>query len=116
VLGGLCDAGHATCPVIVGFLPILLGYKSTCLILAILVALALVAFLIESARIDARALTVGGDENRRGVAMTRERPLRMGAWRFGVTFGVISLLSDFVYEGARSITGPLADRTKRFWA
>lgn len=76
------------------------------------------------------------------------QPLRMGAWRFVVTFGIISLLSDFVYEGARSITGPLlahlgatavvvgvvtgigeaaalvlrlvsgplADRTKRFWA
>jgi MFS family permease len=72
----------------------------------------------------------------------------LGAWRFVVTFGFVSLLSDFVYEGARSITGPLlahlgatalvvgvvtgigeaaalmlrlvsgplADRTKRFWA
>ena len=74
--------------------------------------------------------------------------MRLGAWRFVVTFGFVSLLSDFVYEGARSITGPLlahlgatalivgvvtgvgeaaalmlrlvsgplADRTKRFWA
>jgi len=31
----------------------------------------------------------------------------VGAWRFVATFGVISLLADIVYEGARSITGPL---------
>lgn len=31
----------------------------------------------------------------------------MSAWRFVATFGVISLLADVVYEGARSITGPL---------
>lgn len=74
-------------------------------------------------------------------------PLRMKAWSFIVAFGWISLLGDFVYEGARSITGPLlaslgasaalvglitgageatalllrllsgplADRTRRFW-
>lgn len=72
----------------------------------------------------------------------------LSAWRFVVTFGVVSLLADFVYEGARSVTGPLlaqlgasaavvgavtgageaaalllrlgsgplADRTGRFWA
>ena len=72
----------------------------------------------------------------------------MRAWHFVLTFGTVSLLADFVYEGARSITGPLlaelgatalivgivtgigeaaalllrlvsgplADRTKRFWA
>lgn len=72
----------------------------------------------------------------------------MGAWRFVVAFGTVSLLADFVYEGARSITGPLlaslgatafvvgvvtgigeaaalilrlvsgplTDRTRRFWA
>lgn len=72
---------------------------------------------------------------------------RMGPWRFVVWFGTISLLADVVYEGARSITGPLlaslgasslvvgvvtgagesaalvlrlvsgplADRTRRFW-
>ncbi len=72
----------------------------------------------------------------------------MGAWRFVFAFGTVSLLADFVYEGARSITGPLlahlgataavvgvvtgvgeaaalvlrlasgplADRTRRFWA
>ncbi|MBP0456666.1 MFS transporter [Streptomyces bomunensis] len=72
----------------------------------------------------------------------------MRAWRFVVVFGTISLLADFVYEGARSVTGPLlahlgataavvgivtgvgeaaalllrlgsgplADRTRRFWA
>ena len=74
--------------------------------------------------------------------------LRIGAWRFVATFGVVSLLADIVYEGARSVTGPilatlgataivvgvvtgigeaaalllrlvsgpLADRTRRFWA
>lgn len=31
----------------------------------------------------------------------------LGPWRFEVSFGTISLLADFVYEGARSITGPL---------
>lgn len=73
---------------------------------------------------------------------------RLGPWRFVVVFGTVSLLADFVYEGARSITGPLlaslgasaavvgvvtgageaaalglrlvsgplADRTRRFWA
>lgn len=72
----------------------------------------------------------------------------MSPWRFVVMFGTVSLLADFVYEGARSITGPLlaslgasavlvgfvtgageaaalalrlvsgpmADRTRRFWA
>lgn len=75
------------------------------------------------------------------------RPL-LGAWRFVLVFGTVSLLADVVYEGARSITGPLlasfgasavvvgvvtgageaaalvlrlvsgplADRTRRFWA
>ncbi|MGK2881445.1 MAG: MFS transporter [Mycobacterium sp.] len=32
---------------------------------------------------------------------------RLSAWRFVTTFGVVSLLADVVYEGARSITGPL---------
>ncbi|OOP60933.1 hypothetical protein BMF89_14955 [Arthrobacter sp. SRS-W-1-2016] len=75
-------------------------------------------------------------------------PPRMRAWSFVLAFGTVSLLADFVYEGARSITGPLlaslgatgllvgvvtgageaaalvlrlvsgplADRTRRFWA
>ncbi|GAA3096614.1 MFS family permease [Kribbella aluminosa] len=75
-------------------------------------------------------------------------PQRLSAWRFIMAFGAVSLLMDFVYEGARSITGPLlaglgasgavvgivtgigeaaalglrlvsgplADRTQRFWA
>ncbi|MEV6834016.1 MFS transporter [Streptomyces sp. NPDC051133] len=34
-------------------------------------------------------------------------PRRMGPWRFVVWFGTVSLLADIVYEGARSITGPL---------
>ncbi|MBO4260723.1 MFS transporter [Streptomyces griseorubiginosus] len=74
--------------------------------------------------------------------MTSMRP-----WRFVLWFGTVSLLADFVYEGARSVTGPLlaslgasalvvgvvtgageaaalglrlvsgplADRTRRFW-
>ncbi|NBH07999.1 MFS transporter [Amycolatopsis sp. SID8362] len=73
--------------------------------------------------------------------------LGLSPWRFVVAFGTVSLLMDFVYEGARSITGPLlaglgasaavvgvvtgageaaalglrlvsgplADRTRRFW-
>ncbi|MBY8879928.1 hypothetical protein [Actinacidiphila acidipaludis] len=32
---------------------------------------------------------------------------RMSAWRFVMAFGTVSLLMDFVYEGARSVTGPL---------
>jgi MFS family permease len=72
----------------------------------------------------------------------------MNPWRFIVAFGTVSLLADVVYEGARSVTGPLlatlgatalvvgvvtgigeaaalllrlvsgplADRTRRFWA
>ncbi len=75
------------------------------------------------------------------------RPGGIGPWRFVVWFGLVSLLADFVYEGARSVTGPLlaslgasalvvgvvtgageaaalvlrlvsgplADRTRRFW-
>ncbi|TNC21582.1 MFS transporter [Amycolatopsis alkalitolerans] len=31
----------------------------------------------------------------------------MSPWRFVTAFGTVSLLMDFVYEGARSITGPL---------
>ena len=31
----------------------------------------------------------------------------MRPWRFVIWFGTISLLADFVYEGARSVTGPL---------
>ncbi|MFI9508556.1 MFS transporter [Nocardia sp. NPDC052566] len=30
----------------------------------------------------------------------------MSPWRFVVAFGVVSLLADIVYEGARSVTGP----------
>ncbi|MGW4164927.1 MFS transporter [Streptomyces sp. NPDC004788] len=74
-------------------------------------------------------------------------PVGMVPWRFVLWFGTVSLLADFVYEGARSVTGPLlaslgatalvvgvvtgageaaalglrlvsgplADRTRRFW-
>ncbi|WP_456341106.1 MFS transporter [[Mycobacterium] zoologicum] len=82
----------------------------------------------------------------RTVHPVASRPA-LSAWRFVTVFGVVSLLADFVYEGARSITGPLlaslgatglvvgtvtgigeaaalglrlvsgplADRTRRFW-
>jgi MFS family permease len=33
-------------------------------------------------------------------------PNRLSALRFVVAFGVVSLLADFVYEGARSVAGP----------
>lgn len=39
--------------------------------------------------------------------MNNPQAVGMSAWRFVTTFGVISLLADIVYEGARSITGPL---------
>lgn len=55
VFGSLWDAGHATGPVIFGFLLIFLGYQSSWLIMAVIMILALVGFLIGSARIDARA-------------------------------------------------------------
>ncbi|OAA20098.1 hypothetical protein UG55_108111 [Frankia sp. EI5c] len=32
---------------------------------------------------------------------------RLRPWRFVLVFGTVSLLADFVYEGARSVTGPL---------
>ena len=36
--------------------------------------------------------------------MQRDAPLT--PWRFVLLFGVVSLLTDLVYEGARSIIGP----------
>ncbi|HEY9267383.1 MAG TPA: MFS transporter, partial [Mycobacterium sp.] len=39
--------------------------------------------------------------------MNTRPAMGLSAWRFVTTFGVISLLADIVYEGARSITGPL---------
>lgn len=80
--------------------------------------------------------------------MTSFHPPGLSAWRFVLTFGTVSLLADFMYEGARSVTGPLlaalgasailvgivtgvgeaaalllrlvsgplADRTQRFWS
>jgi hypothetical protein len=41
------------------------------------------------------------------TARSNATPPVFGAWRFVTTFGIVSLLADFVYEGARSITGPL---------
>ncbi|HEX2417920.1 MAG TPA: MFS transporter, partial [Micromonosporaceae bacterium] len=37
--------------------------------------------------------------------MTRTS-VQVTAWRFVATFGVVSLLADLVYEGARSVSGP----------
>jgi len=34
---------------------------------------------------------------------------RLSAWRFVVGLGVVSLLADVVYEGARSVSGPLLE-------
>ncbi|MDR7363523.1 MFS transporter [Nocardioides marmoribigeumensis] len=34
-------------------------------------------------------------------------PARLGAWGFVAWFGIVALLGDILYEGARSITGPL---------
>lgn len=36
----------------------------------------------------------------------RRGPNRLAPMRFVITFGVVSMLADFVYEGARAITGP----------
>ncbi|MGV8849403.1 MAG: MFS transporter [Propionibacteriaceae bacterium] len=38
--------------------------------------------------------------------MTRPTPAYLRPWTFVVGFGVVSLLADMVYEGARSIIGP----------
>lgn len=35
------------------------------------------------------------------------KPTGLSAWRFIVWFGLVAMLADVVYEGARSITGPL---------
>ena len=35
-----------------------------------------------------------------------QRDARLTPWRFVLLFGVVSLLTDMVYEGARSINGP----------
>ena len=35
-----------------------------------------------------------------------QRDARLTPWRFVLLFGVVSLLTDMVYEGARSIIGP----------
>lgn len=50
-------------------------------------------------------MSIAGDDPAPAVGARPGPGLR--AWRFIVVFGVVSLLADFVYEGARSITGPL---------
>jgi MFS family permease len=56
VFGSLWDAGHAAGPVIFGFLLIVLGYKTSWLIMAVIMLVALAVFLIGSAKMDARAV------------------------------------------------------------
>ncbi len=41
------------------------------------------------------------------LPMGNTEPGRMSAWRFVVWFGIVAMLADIVYEGARSVTGPL---------
>ena len=36
-----------------------------------------------------------------------DRPATFSPWRAVVGFGIVSLAADMVYEGARSVTGPL---------
>ena len=55
---------------------------------------------------DLKALLGPGCLGDRWGAARGEVPV-VSAWRFVATFGVVSLLADIVYEGARSITGPL---------
>ncbi|MEO7122067.1 MAG: MFS transporter, partial [Lacisediminihabitans sp.] len=52
VFGSLWDAGHAAGPVIFGFLLVVLGYKTSWLIMAVTMLVALVVFLIGSAHLD----------------------------------------------------------------
>jgi MFS family permease len=44
---------------------------------------------------------------RSGSPGPAERRAGLGPWRFVVWFGIVALLGDIVYEGARSVTGPL---------
>ncbi|MFI9361442.1 MFS transporter [Kitasatospora sp. NPDC053057] len=50
---------------------------------------------------------MGTDPAARRAAEQADGGAGMRPWRFVVWFGTVSLLADFVYEGARSITGPL---------
>lgn len=49
---------------------------------------------------------VGGSELGAGPPWAPGSGNRLSALRFVVAFGVVSLLADFVYEGARSVAGP----------
>lgn len=44
---------------------------------------------------------------RYGLRVPDDRRPPLSAWRFITGFGVVSLFADIVYEGARSVTGPL---------
>ncbi len=54
VFGSLWDAGHATGPVIFGFLLVFLGYQTSWLIMGLVMLVALAVFLIGSARLEVR--------------------------------------------------------------
>lgn len=54
VFGSLWDAGHATGPVIFGFLLVFLGYQTSWLIMGVVMLVALAVFLIGSARLEVR--------------------------------------------------------------
>ncbi|ETA03477.1 hypothetical protein CcI156_09100 [Frankia sp. CcI156] len=42
-----------------------------------------------------------------GTSTAPAAAVRLRPWRFVLVFGVVSMLADVVYEGARSVTGPL---------
>ncbi|MDX2010891.1 MAG: MFS transporter [Myxococcaceae bacterium] len=46
------------------------------------------------------------ERSEKGEAPSPNRVGAFGPWRFVLVFGVVSLLADMVYEGARSIIGP----------
>ncbi len=46
------------------------------------------------------------NERSEGAGAVSESVQRLSPWRFIITFGVVSMLVDVVYEGARSVSGP----------
>lgn len=61
VFGSLWDAGHASGPVIFGFLLVVLGYRTSWLIMAVIMVLALAVFLIGSKKFSSRT-PIGGSK------------------------------------------------------
>ncbi len=52
-------------------------------------------------------LVVMKDDTTPSDPMAAGAPSPLSAWRFVVWFGIVAMFADVVYEGARSITGPL---------